>query len=121
MHVRLISLKDVAEDEACELRDLLRANEIDFYETPAGRWGISMPAIWLRDEHQLERATTLIKRYQQERFSRARSEYEKLKSEGKNRTIVDEIKENPVRFILYLIIAALIVYLSIKPFSEIGT
>mgnify|MGYP000122608217 CR=1 FL=1 len=36
-----------------------------YYETPAGNWGISMPALWLKDEnaHDLDRAKALIEKY----------------------------------------------------------
>lgn len=120
MPVRLISLKDVPEEELEELRDLLRTNNISYYETTGGNWGISVPAIWLHHKKQLEHARSLLERYQTERFARVRDEYEALKREGKNRTIIDEIRDNPGRFIVYLMIAALIIYLSIKPFTDIG-
>lgn len=120
MSVQLINLRGVLDDEAEELRALLVANEIDYYETPAGNWGISMPAIWLNDESQLEKAKLLIENYQRERMARVRHEYEQLKREGKNKTILDELKENPVRVIVYLSIVAIVIYLSTKPFVDIG-
>ncbi len=120
MPAKLINLRDVPEDEAQELRELLQNNNIRFYETSAGNWRFSVPAIWLHDKNQLQRARTLIEKYQAERFARARGEYEALQREGKNKTLIDEIMENPGRFTIYLISAALIIYLSIKPFTDIG-
>lgn len=108
------------DDEAQELRKLLRANEVDCYETSGGNWGISAPAIWLHDKSQLEKARTLVEQYQAERFSRARGEHEARKRAGENRTIMDAIKEDPGRFIVYLLIVMFIIYLSIKPFTDIG-
>ena len=120
MPVRLFDLRGVPDDEADEVRALLTNNKIDFYETSAGNWGISVPAIWLHDDVHLEQAKLLIAQYQQERFSKARGEYTQLKQGGKNRTILDVAKEDPVRFLVYLAIALFILILSIKPFVDIG-
>ena len=120
MPTKLFALRGVPDDEAGEIRELLTDNEIDYHETPAGNWGISAPAIWVNDEKQTQKAKLLIEKYQQERLARARAEYEQLKKAGKNRTVIDLIKENPVRFIAYLAIIALVAYLSTKPFLHIG-
>ena len=48
MALLLFRLRNVPDDEADEVRHLLNENSIEFYETSAGNWGISMPAIWLR-------------------------------------------------------------------------
>ncbi len=116
MSVLLISLRNVPEDEAAEIRALLDANAIEFYETPAGRWGISAPAIWLKEAQSLKEAKALIEEYQRERFARQRAAYEQLKKEGRNRTLGDVFREDPVRFIAYLAIVLLVLYFSIKPF-----
>jgi hypothetical protein len=42
------------------------------------------------------------------------AEYAQLKHEGKNKTFFDAVKENPLRFIIHLALALLIVYLSAK-------
>ncbi len=120
MSVLLMSLRNVPEDEAAEIRALLEANAIEFYETPAGRWGISAPAIWLKSEQNLGEAKALIEKYQQERCARQRAAYERLKEEGKNKTLGDVIRDDPVRFFVYLAIVALVLYLSIKPFFALG-
>jgi hypothetical protein len=120
MSVLLFSLRNVPDDEADEVRKLLTANQIDVYETPAGGWGISAPAIWLEDENKLEQAKTLIERYQKERLSRQREAYETRKREGTSRTLVDEIKQRPIRFFLYLAIAVAVLYFSTKPFLTLG-
>ena len=120
MSVLLISLRNLPEDEAAEIRALLEANGIEFYETPAGRWGISAPAIWLKEEQNLTDAKALIEEYEQERFVSQRAAYEQLKKEGRNKTLGDVIREDPVRFIVYLALVALVLYLSIKPFFALG-
>ncbi|MGI9227474.1 MAG: DUF6164 family protein [Gammaproteobacteria bacterium] len=120
MPVQLFRLRNVPDDEANEIRDLLTNNHIDHYETPAGNWGISMPAIWLNDESQLNEAKSLIAQYQNERQARIRNEYEQGKREGKHRSIISELIENPIQFILYIAIAAVILYFSIQPFLNFG-
>lgn len=120
MPAKLFSLHNVPDDEAEEVRELLRSHEIDFYETPAGNWGISVPYIWLQDENELEKAKALISDYQQERLIRAREEYAQLVQTGKRRTISDVIRENPLRFVVYLAAIAAVLYFSTKPFINIG-
>lgn len=122
MSVQLFKLRNVPDDEAEEIRQLLTENSIEFYETPAGNWGISMPALWLNDEHahELERGKALIEAYQEERAIRKREEYEQLKREGKHRTIIDVIREKPLEVLFYLLIAALILYFSTKPFLDLS-
>ena len=120
MSVLLISLRNVPDDEAAEIRALLDANAIEFYETPAGRWGISAPAIWVKEKQSLPVAKALIEQYQRERFATQRAAYERLKQEGRNKTLGDAIKEDPVRFIVYLAIVAFVLYFSIRPFFALG-
>lgn len=120
MAVKLFAMNGVPDDEAEEVRELLASNGIDYYETSAGNWGISVAAIWLRDESQHQQARSLIEEYQRERFARAREEYAHLLRDGKRRTIIDVIRENPVRFIVYLAAIAAVAYLSTKPFMDIG-
>ncbi|MEE3087569.1 MAG: DUF6164 family protein, partial [Pseudomonadota bacterium] len=38
----LFRMRDVPDDEAEEVRELLTQNKITFFETFAGNWGISM-------------------------------------------------------------------------------
>lgn len=117
----LFSLKNVPDDEAEDVRRLLVSNEMAFYETPAGKWGISSPAIWLHDKNELPKAKALIEAYQKDRFARRREEFESLKSQGKSRTFVDAIAENPFRFVFYLAVVAIVLYLSIVPFFRLGS
>jgi hypothetical protein len=116
MPVRLFALKGVPDDEAEEIRALLAENNIDFYETPPGKWGLSGAMLWLKDETQLEESKRLIIEYQIKRAYQAREEYAQLKREGKNKTLVDKIKQEPFKMIFYVVLIALVLYLSIIPF-----
>lgn len=46
----LFKLRGVPDDEADEIRALLAEKQIEYYETSAGNWGISLPALWLQDD-----------------------------------------------------------------------
>ena len=116
MAVQLFRLRNVPDDEAEEIRLLLKEQDINFYETTAGSWGISMPAIWLKDEAQLTRAKACIADYQQQRAANAQALYAKLKAEGKHRNTWDLIRENPAKFFLFLLAALLVLYVSTAPF-----
>ncbi|MGR9115168.1 MAG: DUF6164 family protein [Gammaproteobacteria bacterium] len=116
----LFSLRGVPEDEAEEIRILLTQHGIDFFETPPGNWGISMPALWLYHEEQLERARSLLAEYQKNRTQSQRALYQQLKKEGKAPTFASSIKKNPIRFLFYILGIALILYVSIKLLYEFG-
>jgi hydroxymethylglutaryl-CoA reductase len=79
-----------------------------------------VPSIWLHDKNQLEKAKALIGSYQKERLNRAREEYAQLGRTGRHRTIGDVIRENPLRFVVYLAAIAALLYFSTKPFLDIG-
>ena len=81
-----------------------------------------MPALWLNDEneHRTEEAKELIEQYQEERAVRMRREYEELRQQGKHRKLRDVFRERPFELILYLLIAALILYFSTKPFLDLA-
>ncbi len=115
----LFKLRGVPDDESQDVRELLTAHDIDYYETSAGNWGISMPGIWLKDETQLDQAKALIERYQQERYTRERDKYEQAVREGRQRTLMDAIKEAPLRFVIYVAIIVLVAYVSISPFLSL--
>lgn len=113
MAAQLFNLRGVPDDEADEIRALLQEHAIDYYETPAGNWGISMPSIWINDEGQRERALALIDEYQQRRQRTSREE-------RPQRSVIAMISEHPVRYVAYLLLIALVLYLSISPFLKIG-
>jgi len=113
---QLVRLRHVPADELEEIHALMEDNEIDVYETSAGSWGISMPALWLRHDEQYEQAKALLNEYQAARYRRARHEYESLKQAGKARTFLDLARENPLRYIAYLVMIGILVYISLVPF-----
>ncbi len=121
MAVRIVNLRGVPEDEIDEIRALLEEHEFDFYETPGGGWGISMPSFWLKDESQLERAKTILEAYQQQRQQRATDYYESLQRQGLQPGVWQLFLASPGRYFLYLVLVVLVLYLSVKPFLYFGS
>lgn len=120
MAILLFSLRGVPEDEAYEVRELLNQHQIDFYETSAGNWGVSMPALWLRDEINLEKARQLLAQYQQQRQITQRQLYLERKKAGQQKTFSDSVREKPLLFIAYLIVLILVSYVSVRFLFELG-
>ncbi|MEY4642046.1 MAG: hypothetical protein RLZZ227_2040 [Pseudomonadota bacterium] len=116
MAIQLMKLRHVPPDELEEIHALLEAHAIEVYETSAGNWGISMPALWLPDESRFDEARTLLDAYAAERQQRARSEYATLKAAGRARTFVDIARENPLRFVGCLALVGVVAWFSLAPF-----
>lgn len=112
----LFRLRGVPDDEAREVRELLEANDIDYYETTAGNWGISMPGLWLRDEDLLPRARELLDAYQEQRAREARAGWEEDRELGRTPTQWQMIRQQPVKAALCLAAVSVILYLSISVF-----
>ncbi|MCB1772143.1 MAG: hypothetical protein KDI88_00885 [Gammaproteobacteria bacterium] len=112
----LIKLRHAPEDEIQEIRDLLKAHDVQFYETQAGPWGISAPGIWLKEEAGYEHAKGLLDEYQEKRYREKHAEYEALRRAGRHRTFRQNLLERPIQVVLYSLVAALILYFSISPF-----
>lgn len=119
MAIIIFRLKDVPDDEADEVRQLLRDNQLEFYETSAGKWGVSMAAIWLKDDAQQSRARALIDEYQAMRVQQVRAEYERLRGEGELETFTDKFRQRPFAVIMILLGILFLVYLLVAPFTSI--
>lgn len=120
MPIQLMVLRRVPEDEAEDIREILRTAKIEFYETPEGNWGVSLPAIWLSDEADLERARYLLDAYQEKRAARARESYRRPSLEGELKGILKRFRQEPLRVLLYLAIIAAVLYFSTMPFLSWG-
>ena len=120
MATLLFKLRFVPDDEAQDIRELLDEHNISYYETTAGILGISMPALWLKDDSQLERARALIDNYQQQRQYHASEEYKKQKQDGTARTVIDMFKDDPLRYIGYVLAIAFIIYFTVILFIRFG-
>lgn len=119
MGVMLISMRGMPEDEYAEICQLLESNGIDFYVVPPSNWFISGGGIWLTDGEQLGSARQLLDAYELERAKLARAEYQQ-RSKSQIQSLLVKFLENPVQFIIYTAIAIFVVYISLKPFFDIG-
>ncbi len=118
MAKKLIVMRNMPADEIEEIEKLLDAHDIAFYQTPAGNWGISMPAFWVEKDEDFPRARALLDDYAVERQKRVRAEYEALRREGRHRTIIDEIREYPLRFLITMAFIGFLLYLTLYPFID---
>ncbi len=116
MAVQVFRLRGVPDDEREEIIQLLLAHGFDFYETPAGLWGISMPALWLKDDAQLTAAKALIADYQQQRLLRMQAEAAQTPPPG----FWSHLWRNPLQVLVYLALILLVLYISIAPFVKVG-
>jgi hypothetical protein len=112
----LFRLRNVPDDELNDVHAILAEHDIAVYETDAGNWGISLPALWLQDDNQFEQARELIEQYQQERAAKAREEYQTLRQEGQADTWLASFKRQPFRVISFLALIVLVTYLSTSAF-----
>lgn len=119
MATLLFKLRNVPEDEAADVRRLLEENSIDFYETTAGSWGVSMPGIWLHDNSRESDARQLIDTYQQKRQHAAREAWLQARKHGKQRTVFTLIAEAPLKVILLLAALGFVLYVSLAPFLQL--
>ncbi|CAD6876815.1 hypothetical protein [Methylomonas fluvii] len=120
MTILFFSLRGVPTDEADDVRQLLADNDIEFYETSAGNWGISMPAIWLYQHDDIDKARQLFNEYQQERAINQRALYRQLKAQGEHQGFFRHNLNKPIRFLGYSLVIALIFYVSLKWLFELG-
>ena len=116
MSALLFKLRGVPDDEADEIRELLEHHGVEFYETPAGNWGISAPGLWVRDESNQARGRALIEDYQNERARRMREDYDRRRRSGEAETLLQRARRHPLQLLLVLAIVALVLYLSTAPF-----
>jgi hypothetical protein len=112
----LLNLRMVLEDEADDVRALLDAHRIEYYETQPSRWGISYGGIWVTHDQDLVQAKALMADYQAQRRSRAREERATALREGTADTFASVLRRDPVRVGLTLLaILALLGLVALVP------
>lgn len=116
MAKKLINTRNMPEDEVEDIEALLKQHGIDFYLTPPGNWGISLPAFWVERNADYPRARELLDEYEAQRQRRVRAEYQLLKQKGMQRTLLDEIREYPLRFLITIAFIGFLLYVTLYPF-----
>ncbi|GFZ80373.1 hypothetical protein GCM10011403_24530 [Pseudohongiella nitratireducens] len=112
----LFRLRNVPDDEAEDVRQLLIENEVDFYETKPGNWGISMPGLWLHHDDDFAKANALLQAYQHERQIRVRAEYQQAKESGEAETQWQRFQSEPLKVTVCIAAAIFLVYISVTLF-----
>lgn len=115
MPTQLLNLRHVPDDEAGEVRALLAEHRIEFYETPPNRWGVSAGAIWIADAEDAAEAQRLLADYQVRRRERARAEQAAARRDGTAPTWRTLLRDEPLRVLLVLLAAALMLLLVALP------
>ena len=116
MATKLMGLRNVPADELDDIHALLESNDIRYYETSAGTFGISLPALWLIDDAQVPQARQLLDDYAAQRSQRAQARWQAELQTGTQRTVIDMLREHPLRFITYLVLIGALVLVSTVPF-----
>lgn len=96
----LLNLRMVLDDEADDVRAMLDAHRIEFYETRPSRWGVSHGGIWVTHEQDVAQAKELMADYQAQRRERVRAERETAVREGTADTFADTLRREPLRVML---------------------
>ena len=112
----LFKLNSVPEDELIDVRRLLEENDINYYETDAGRFGFSLAAIWLPDSVDPESAKELLDRYKEQRYQQAREIYEQQQRDGTADTFLLKALHSPIRTVIYIAAILAVLYFSVMPF-----
>ncbi|MGK0498856.1 MAG: hypothetical protein ACJAYG_000487 [Oceanicoccus sp.] len=118
MSVLIFRLNGASEEEAAEMRELLEQYDLPFYETSAGRWGISLAGLWLEDEGQKHRARELIEQYQSERQQRFECWW--AEQPGFLVSLWHSFLARPIPFVLTAILLLAITFISLSPFVHMA-
>ena len=66
----LLNLRNVPDDEADDVRAMLDAKRIAYYETPPSFWGVSSGGIWVTEDADFADAKRALDDYEQQRSAR---------------------------------------------------
>ena len=100
----LLNLRHVPDDEADDVRAMLDAHRIAYYETPPSMWGISAGGIFVQENADIAEAKRLMAEYQVERSARVRAEVAAARRDGTAETFRTVLREQPLR-VLFTILA----------------
>jgi hypothetical protein len=115
----IFRLNGVDEEEAQDVRDLFELHHIDYYETDAGRWGLSVAALWLINPKQLSCAQELLADYQQQRLLRIRESRAQNEDLYKPLSVKERFLQSPFQYLLLVIAIVAVVGFSTLPFVSL--
>ena len=99
----LLNLRNVPDDEADDVRAMLDAHRIAFYETRTSMWGVSSGGIWVKDDTAIVVAKRLMPEYQVQRQNSARAAYAAAREAGTAETFWSMLRAEPGRVALTLL------------------
>lgn len=112
----LLNLRTATDDEADDVRALLDAKRIAFYETTPNLWGISSGGIWVTEDADFEAAKRAFDDYEQQRSERVRAEYAAAKRAGTAQTIASTLRDDPLRVLMTVVGILIVLGLATLPF-----
>ena len=116
----LLNLRHVPDDEADDVRAMLDANGIAYYETKPGPWNISVGGIWVKEDAAMAEAKRLMADYQDQRGMRARAEYAAAVRDGTAETFWMQLRAEPARVLLTVLAIACLLGLVALPVILLG-
>ncbi|MEO8778293.1 MAG: DUF6164 family protein [Rhodanobacter sp.] len=116
MSVLLMNLRHVPDDEADDVRAMLDAQHIVFYETRPSIWGISAGGVWVTEDASFADARRAMDDYQQQRSASARAEYAAAKRAGTADTFLMMLRADPQRVVMSVLGILLVLGLVTLPF-----
>lgn len=96
----LMNLRNVPDDEADDVRAMLEAQNIAYYETRPSMWGVSAGGIWVTENAAFADARLAMDGYQQQRAYRARAEYAQARRAGTAATFFSQLRADPARVVM---------------------
>src|SRR6185437_2926743 len=89
----LLNLRNVPDD----VRAMLDAKRIAYYETPPSFWGVSSGGIWVTEDADLADAKRALDDYEQPRSARVRAEYAAARRAGTAETFIGILRSDSLR------------------------
>lgn len=99
----LLNLRHVPDDEADEVRAMLEARGIAFYETRPSLWGVSAGGIWVKEDTAFADAERAMADYQRQRSDRVRADYAAARREGTAPTFFMLLRAEPLRVVTIVV------------------
>jgi len=121
MPALVFRMRNVPEDEADAVRELLDQNRFEWYETTAGNWGIAMPGLWISNEEDLPLARQLIEEHQSQWREKQLSERQARIEAGLEPGLVDRLKERPFASAGTIAFCLFVIYAMLSPFVRMAS
>jgi len=108
----LYRLHNAPEDEVADIITLLEDNEVEYYQTHAGRWFLGIAALWVHTQEQYDRARPLIEAYCQQRNSLFSEERQRLDNLSFAQGLFERLRQDPKGFVVNLLAIAMVLFIS---------